>query len=75
MNSNSYSGMTAVKISDFNEPASSLVQIKSEDESDEEERRPDRGSTSLSTNRKRYNWDDFSERDRPPTKKRYCFAE
>jgi len=68
--------MTAVKISDFNEPASSLVQIKSEDESDEEERRPNRGSTSgLSTNKKRYNWDDFNEHDRPPAKKRYCFAE
>lgn len=69
-------GMTAVKISDFNEPASSLVQIKSEDESDEEERHPNRASTSgLSTNKKRYNWDDFNEHDRPPAKKRYCFAE
>lgn len=68
--------MTAVKISDFNEPASSLVQIKSEDESDEEEKHPNQASTSgLSTNRKRYNWDDFNEHYKPPTKKRYCFAE
>lgn len=70
--------MTAVKISDFNEPTSSMVQIKSEDESDEEERRPNQFPTSdLSdkSSRKRYNWDDFNEHDRPPTKKRYRFAE
>ncbi|XP_050464674.1 DNA repair protein RAD50 [Cataglyphis hispanica] len=71
-------GMTAVKISDFNEPTNSMVQIKSEDESDEEERHPNQFSTSdLSdkSSRKRYNWDDFNEHDRPPTKKRYRFAE
>lgn len=73
--------MSAVKISDFNEPMSSLVQIKSEDESDEEERRPNqfRDPTSSSStdrsNKKRYNWDDFNEHDRPPTKRRYHFAE
>nr|XP_012221947.1 PREDICTED: DNA repair protein RAD50-like [Linepithema humile] len=64
-------GMTAVKMSDFNEPTSSLVHhIKSEDESDEEEQRPNqlRGPTSSSKNvsNKRYNWDDFNEEDRQP---------
>ncbi|KMQ92902.1 dna repair protein rad50 [Lasius niger] len=71
-------GMTAVKISDFNEPTSSLVHIKSEDESDEEERRPNQPTSGASTDmssRKRYNWDDFNEHDRPPTKKRYRFAD
>ncbi|XP_029680101.1 DNA repair protein RAD50 [Formica exsecta] len=74
-------GMSAVKISDFNEPMSSLVQIKSEDESDEEERRPNQfrdptsGSSTDRSNKKRYNWDDFNEHDRPPTKRRYHFAE
>lgn len=71
-------GMTAVKISDFNEPTSSLVQIKSEDESDEEERRPRESTSGLSTdksNKKRYNWDDFNEHDTPPAKKKYRFAE
>lgn len=72
-------GMTAVKISDFNEATSSLVHIKSEDESDEEERRPNQfrdttsGLSSNTSSRKRYNWDDFNEQDRPPTKKKYRF--
>lgn len=75
-----YSGLTAVKISDFNEPTNSLVMnIKDEDESDEEEperhRPPSRGpdnnsSTASTSHKKRYNWDDEEER---PAKKRYCF--
>jgi hypothetical protein len=73
--------MTAVKISDFNEPASYPIHhIKSDDETDEEEQRPNqlRESTSGSSstnvlNKKRYNWDDFNEEDRQPTKKRYRF--
>lgn len=76
-----YSGLTAVKISDFNEPTNSMMTIKDEDESDEEERRrpssrvPDSNLFTASTsNRKRYNWDDLNEEERP-TKKRYCFNE
>jgi len=73
--------MTAVKISDFNEPMSSLLQIKSEDESDEEERRPNQFRESTSglskgtLNKKRYNLDDIDEDNRPPAKKKYCFTE
>lgn len=76
-----YSGMTAVKISDFNEPTNSLVHIKDEDASDEEERHPPalRGPdnslfTASTSNKKRYNWDNFNEEERP-TKKRYCVKE
>lgn len=71
--------MTAVKISDFNEPMNSLSlvhEIKSEDES-EEEQHPNRlrEATSSSTNasNKRYNWVDYNEEDRQPAKKRYRF--
>jgi len=73
--------MTAVRISDFNEPMNSLLQIKSEDESDEEEQHPNqfRASTSgLSkgtSSKKRYNLDDIDEDNRPPAKKKYCFNE
>ncbi|EFN87868.1 DNA repair protein RAD50 [Harpegnathos saltator] len=72
-------GLTAVKISDFNEPTNSLMHIKDEDESDEEERHrlPSRDldtDTASTSNRKRYNWDDFNDEERP-AKKRYCFNE
>lgn len=67
-----------MKISDFNEPMSSVVHyIKSEDESDDEEQYPNQlrastsGSSANATNKKRINWDDFNEEDRQPTKKRH----
>lgn len=67
-----------MKISDFNEPTSTLMHIKDEDDSEEEERPTSRtkdsgnGSSVGETSRKRYNWDDFPEEERP-TKKRFCF--
>lgn len=71
--------MTTVKISDFNEPMNSLLHIKSEDDSDEETqpnqfqvREPTSDSSRDTSGKKRYNWDDFNEEDRPPAKKRYC---
>jgi len=71
-----YSGMTMVKLSDFNEPTNSLVHVKSEDESDEEHpnqlRDSGSGSSTSTTNRKRYNLGDLNE-DRPAAKKKYRF--
>ncbi|EZA56610.1 DNA repair protein RAD50 [Ooceraea biroi] len=71
-------GMTAVKRSDFNEPTNSLVHIKSEDESDEEERPnqyrdSDNGPSTSTLNRKRYNLDNSSEEERPAARKKYRF--
>lgn len=73
-------GMTTVKISDFNDMNSmGLLHIKSEDESDEEERRPNqfRESTSglfrATSSKKRYNLDDTDEDIKRPAKKKYCF--
>ncbi|XP_020285711.1 DNA repair protein RAD50 [Pseudomyrmex gracilis] len=64
-------GMTAIKMSDFNEPHNSLVHIKDEDESDEEEQTTSNqlrdASSNMSAgpaNKKRFNWDDFDEDDR-----------
>lgn len=71
--------MTAIRLSAFNEPTSSLLHIKSEDESDEEEQYSNGPSTSgLSRgtmSKKRYNLDDSNEDNRPPAKKKYCFTE
>ncbi|XP_018394669.1 PREDICTED: DNA repair protein RAD50 [Cyphomyrmex costatus] len=72
-----HNGMTTVKISDFNEHMGSLLHVKNEDESDEEER-PNQSTSGLSRdvlNKKRYNLDDTNEDNRPPAKKRYCFTE
>lgn len=72
------SGMTAVKLSAFNEPMSSLLQIKSEDEADEEEldsnefRASTSGLSRDTLSKKRYNLD---EDNRPPAKKKYRFTE
>jgi len=74
-----HNGMTAVKLSDFNEPTNSLLHIKSEDESDEEEERPNQFGESTSglsrnaSSKKRYNGDEDDENNRPPAKKRFCF--
>lgn len=72
--------MSAVRLSAFNEPMSSLLHIKSEDESDEEEQsnqfgEPSRGLSRNILSKKRYNLDDFNEDNRPPAKKKYCFTE
>lgn len=73
--------MTAVKLSAFNEPMSSLLHIKSEDEADEEEqdsnefRESTSGLSRSTLSKKRYNLDDFNEGNRPPTKKKYRFTE
>ncbi|KAG5322879.1 RAD50 protein, partial [Pseudoatta argentina] len=72
-----HNGMTTVKISDFNEHMGSLLHVKSEDESDEEQR-PIQSTSSLGraiSNKKRYNLDNIDENNRPPAKKRYCFIE
>jgi len=58
----------------------SLLHIKSEDESDEEEQsnqfgEPSRGLSRNTLSKKRYNLDDFNEDNRPPAKKKYCFTE
>jgi len=69
--------MTTVKISDFNEHMGSLLHVKSEDESDEEQR-PIQSTSGLGrdiSNKKRYNLDNIDENNRPPAKKRYCFTE
>ncbi|XP_012527415.1 DNA repair protein RAD50 [Monomorium pharaonis] len=72
-------GMTTVKISDFNEPMSSLLHIKNEDESsDEEEQGPNQfgepsGLSRGTANKKRYNLD--NDDNRPPAKKKYCFTD
>nr|XP_012218827.1 PREDICTED: DNA repair protein RAD50-like [Linepithema humile] len=71
-------GMTAVKLSDFNEPTNSLVchmRRITLDESDAEEQRPNqlRKSTNSSinvSNKKRYNWNDFNKMDKQPTAKK-----
>jgi len=72
-----YSGMTTVKLSDFNEPTNSMIHVKSEDESDEEHPNQlgDSGSApSTSTaNRKRYNFTGDLNEDKPEPKKRYRF--
>lgn len=73
--------MTTVKLSSFNEPMSSLLHIKSEDESDEEEldsnqlRESTSGLSRDALSKKRYNLDDLNEDNRPPAKKKYCFTE
>ncbi|XP_011173530.2 DNA repair protein RAD50 [Solenopsis invicta] len=72
-----HNGMTAVRICDFNEPTSSLLHIKNEDESDEEEQDPNQfgastsGLSRVTLSRKRNNDED----NRPPAKKKYCFTE
>ncbi|XP_011638755.1 DNA repair protein RAD50 [Pogonomyrmex barbatus] len=73
-----HTGMTAVKISDFNEPTSSLLHVKSEDESDEEDQRANQfgqstsGLSKQTSSKKRFNWNDSNE-DEPPPRKKYHF--
>ncbi|XP_011883342.1 PREDICTED: DNA repair protein RAD50-like [Vollenhovia emeryi] len=73
-----HNGMTSVKLSTFNDPTSSLLHVKSEDESEEEEERLNQfGASTSGLSRgtaKRYN--NLSDEDnRPPAKKKYCFTE
>ncbi|XP_024893942.1 DNA repair protein RAD50 [Temnothorax curvispinosus] len=73
-----HNGMTAIKLSAFNEPMSSLLHIKDEDESDDEERvnevqESTSGTSRDTSSKKRYNLDD-NEDSRPPAKKKYCFT-